>query len=68
MVLADRAADPDEETLLRATVPARTLVELRTLKLLTGDTVEEIVNDAVDRYLVEATGDGASPQAGSARP
>lgn len=68
MVLADRTTDPDEETLLRATVPARTLVELRTLKLLTGDTVEEIVNDAVDRYLVQATGGDGSPQAEAGGP
>lgn len=46
-----RNQDDDEEAMLRASVPVRTMVRLHELKILTGRTVQDMVNDAVHSYL-----------------
>lgn len=46
-------ADPDEERQLKVTLPARTLIRLRSHKILTGDTFSKQVQDALDAYLSE---------------
>lgn len=46
-----RGGDGDDEALLRATVPVRTMLRLHELKIRTGRTVQQMVNDAVQAYL-----------------
>lgn len=43
-------ADPDEERQLKVTVEARTLIRLRSRKVLTGDTYSAQVLEALDWY------------------
>lgn len=55
MIQQSSGSDPDGESLLRAKIPAETMVRLHERKIRTGETIESIVNEAVTRYLAFAT-------------
>lgn len=52
----------DERKDLKVSLPVRQHIRLRALKILTGETLSQITEDAVDRYLQDRDLDDAFPE------
>lgn len=59
-MIGDDGSTTDDDRLLRAQIPAAMAIRLHEHKILTGRTIQDTVNEAIEEYLEDLSTEGAA--------